>query len=205
MDFATKQMKAMGWCEGKGLGLLENGITKAIKPNVQMCTRGLGFTVEDTIQNKNQWWHEAYNAASKGLKSELKITSVGVVVKPKKEESLSNDGNKTKAYNSNFVSAGLLCNNNKDDQIENGLNNNSSEIKEEKKKLKKKNKSKDVQISEEINEEREKPALIDFNDIFKKSDKMTCHKAARLGIKMNGKMKRIKDQEAEFLKKFKRS
>ena len=56
MDFAIKQMKSMGWSEGKGLGPSQNGITTAIKPSSQKDTRGLGFTIEDSIQLKNQWW-----------------------------------------------------------------------------------------------------------------------------------------------------
>ena len=111
MDFALKQMKAMGWTEGKGLGLDENGIIKPIKPNVQKDTRGLGFTVEDSIQLKNQWWKDAYNAASKGVKTDYKITSVGVIVKPKNQSPSRSpdDGYETdKTYNQNFVSAGLL-------------------------------------------------------------------------------------------------
>ena len=111
MDFAKRQMKNMGWSEGKGLGAEENGIVKPIVPNIQMDTRGLGFSIADSLQIKNQWWAEAYNVASKGLKPEYKITSVGVIVKTK--SGLNGDENleeKNEIYNQHFVSGGTILN-----------------------------------------------------------------------------------------------
>lgn len=216
MDFALNQMKAMGWSEGKGLGASENGITTAIKPSTQKDTRGLGFTIEDSIQLKNQWWSEAYNAARKGLKSELKITSVGVMVKAKKQDSNGNEcsSDTKKGYSERFVSAGVLNNKKKsEDEADESLREDEA-IKSEKRK-KKKRKHKAGQ-KEEINTcadddddsgtaNIEMPTSINFNEVFKEAKGMTCHKAARLGIKMCGKMKRIQEQEEEFLKKIKSS
>lgn len=214
MDFALRQMKAMGWSEGKGLGVSEDGITASIKPNTQKDTRGLGFTIEDSLQLKNQWWSEAYNAASKGLQSELKITSVGVIVKAKKRKSIvdteESNSNSNGIYNDRFVSAGLLEGKN--------IENSDSETKPEEEHIdkgekKKKKKSKKLRKEEDaVEQEKEdndidstlKPTSIDFNEVFKNAKGMTCHKAARLGIQMNGKMKRIQEQENEFLKKLKR-
>lgn len=215
MDFALNQMKAMGWSEGKGLGASENGITTAIKPSTQKDTRGLGFTIEDSIQLKNQWWSEAYNAARKGLKSELKITSVGVMVKAKKQDSIETEcgsDTKKKGYSERFVSAGVLNNKKKSDDEEDESSREVDAIKSEKRK-KQKRKYK-AEEKEEINTctdddsgtaNIEMPTSINFNEVFKEAKGMTCHKAARLGIKMCGKMKRIQEQEEEFLKKIKRS
>lgn len=212
MNFALRQMKAMGWSEGKGLGASEDGITTSIKPSTQKDTRGLGFTIEDSLQLKNQWWSEAYNAASKGLQSELKITSVGVIVKPKKRKSTVDDdevdGSKSKSmYNDRFVSAGLLENKNAEENDGDG-ETKSEEIADKKKKRKSKKLAKEEDAEEQEEgidaDSANKSTSLDFNKIFKNAKGMTCHKAARLGIQMNGKMKRIQEQEEEFLKKHKR-
>lgn len=195
MDFALKQMKAMGWSEGKGLGVYEAGIVKPIKPLVQTDTRGLGFTITDSIQLKNQWWNDAYNVASQGMKAEYKITSIGVIVKPKQPNSCNEDD---KTYNKNFVSAGVLVG----DLYEDNSNKDETESvpdKCEKKKKKSKTKNRDkVTKSKEVVDEKRKS--LDFNRIFENTKGLTCHKAARLGIKMNAKLKRLEEQEMEFVK-----
>lgn len=206
MDFAKRQMKNMGWSEGKGLGAEENGIVKPIVPNIQMDTRGLGFSIADSLQIKNQWWAEAYNVASKGLKPEYKITSVGVIVKTK--SGLNGDENleeKNEIYNQHFVSGGTILNKIHDD--------NNEQIKDEKcnKKKRKKKQCKGIDDKEMemqkhemimIDEKKKckysKQSSLDFNVIFAKNDNITCHKAARLGIKMSGKMKRLQEQESKF-------
>ena len=282
MDFGKKQLERMGWIEGKGLGLNEDGIIKAVKPNVQLNSRGLGFSVADSIQIKNQWWSEAYNSASKGLKHDYRITSVGVVIKPQKFDSNSPDSSSDK-YGSRFTSAGYLeryedkivaeqederkrkkkekknkklkkekisdPQNEEDDEISTTkievlgveIIDDSSEVEdpfsfdsENKQNKKKKNKRKYQEVEGEKEEAHEmkdnkqvekqnkkryqedklksekntdkkikKVNHIDFNEIFQMSEGMTCHKAARHGINMTGKMKRLQEQEAEFLKKFK--
>ncbi|KAH7637836.1 G patch domain-containing protein 4 [Dermatophagoides farinae] len=206
MDFAKRQMKNMGWSEGKGLGAEENGIVKPIVPNIQMDTRGLGFSIADSLQIKNQWWAEAYNVASKGLKPEYKITSVGVIVKTK--SGLNGDENleeKNEIYNQHFVSGGTILNKIHDD--------NNEQIKDEKcnKKKRKKKQCKEIDDKEMemqkhemimIDEKKKckysKQSSLDFNVIYAKNDNITCHKAARLGIKMSGKMKRLQEQESKF-------
>lgn len=201
MNFARKQMESMGWTEGKGLGAKEEGMVKPIKPPVQMDTRGLGFTVEDSIQLKNHWWSDAYNVASKGLKAEFKISSVGVIVKAKKGKKRKDDddddtkdneksASKKVFFNDRFVSSGYL---DKEDE-EHGEEDSQADGEVS---LKKKNKAKDRKRSRG----KESKTSIDFNQVFSKSANVTCHKAARLGIKMGGKMKRIEEQEAEYLKK----
>lgn len=197
MDFAKRQMKNMGWSEGKGLGAEENGIVKPIVPNIQMDTRGLGFSIADSLQIKNQWWAEAYNVASKGLKPEYKITSVGVIVKTKScsknDDNIEENPEEDKVYNQHFVSAGTITNKT-DDDIEQ-INDKSCSKKKRKKKLKKEI---DDEKSEEIKNENKLKKSLDFNVIFAKNKNITCHKAARLGIKMSGKMKRLQEQEAKF-------
>lgn len=42
---------------------------------------------------------------------------------------------------------------------------------------------------------------IDFEKVFKKSKGRTCHKAARHGLRMNGKLTRLDMQDKEFLNK----
>lgn len=183
-----KQMKSMGWSEGKGLGLAEDGITKPVKPNVQLDTRGLGFSVEDSIQVNNHWWSDAYNAASKGQKTKFKITSVGVIVQDQSSISDS-QGEKKKSYMHHFVSAGVNApkQENTEDQT-----SESAQIKKTKSK-KEKLQTKDKKIKK-----------IDFNQVFSQNNGVTCHKAARLGINMGGKLKRIEEQEQNFLKKLRK-
>lgn len=195
-------MKSMGWEEGKGLGADETGIVKPIKVNVQTDQRGLGFTYEDSIQLKNQWWADAYNAGSKKLKTDYIVTSVGVIVKTKKKKSKEKDSDKDiiddddledTVYNNNFVSKGYI------------ESNVESEVVDTKKnKSKKRKSSKDEELVEEpiqeLVEDKVSKQMIDFNKVFKKAKNLTCHKAARHGINMSGKMNRIAEQEKEYLK-----
>ena len=201
MEFALKQIKGMGWSEGKGLGRSEDGIKAPIKPTTQMDTRGLGFYIEDSMQLKNHWWSDAYNAAAKGLKSEYKITSLGVVVKtkqiPTSEEKDEKCEKKKSLYNNRFVSAGFMEKHNNLSEL---TECNEASSDKESKMINRKRKCTLEDKREEENKSDE-PKMIDFNDVFQRCKGMTCHKAARLGIKMNGKMKRIEEQEQNFLKK----
>ncbi|OTF72054.1 G patch domain and DexH-box containing protein [Euroglyphus maynei] len=202
MDFAKRQMKNMGWSEGKGLGAEENGIVKPIVPKIQMNTRGLGFSIADSIQVKNQWWAEAYNVASKGLKPEYKITSVGVIVKAK--SGLKSE-EETGVYNQHFVSGGKIMNDNPDDNELQPNNDGECSKRKRRKKKRKKEEIEDDDVTMIKTDEttadkncKYSKHSLDFNVIFAKNDNITCHKAARLGIKMSGKMKRLQEQEAKF-------
>jgi hypothetical protein len=58
-------------------------------------------------------------------------------------------------------------------------------------------------IDEEIHETK-KCQNIDFDELFRRNEGITGHKAARVGLKMNGKLKRIEEQEKDFINKNKK-
>jgi hypothetical protein len=58
-------------------------------------------------------------------------------------------------------------------------------------------------IDEEIYETK-KIQNIDFDDLFRRNEGITGHKAARIGLKMNAKLKRIEEQEKDFINKTKK-
>lgn len=194
MEFGLRQLKNMGWNEGKGLGVKENGIVKPIALNYQSDTRGLGFSVTDELQLNNQWWTEIYNAANKGLKPHTHISSLGVVVKTL--ESSENENEKSEKNSRDFPYAARF--------VPGGSINDHDRSSERKRKKisKKKNKVQEESREEKFNLDNTNPKnfRIDLDEIFAKNKGITAHRSARLGIKMTGKMKRLQQQEAEFLR-----
>ena len=59
-------------------------------------------------------------------------------------------------------------------------------------------KNEDDESSKDEDEESSKNNKIDFEKVFKKSKGRTCHKAARHGLRMNGKLTRLDMQDKEF-------
>ncbi|KAI1291970.1 G patch domain-containing protein 4 [Halotydeus destructor] len=49
MESARKQMMAMGWTEGKGLGKNEDGIGSALKTRIKMDVCGLGYEQSNDV------------------------------------------------------------------------------------------------------------------------------------------------------------
>ena len=49
-------------------------------------------------------------------------------------------------------------------------------------------------------ESRKRKKGIDLNEIYQKSNGVTCHRSAHVGITMSGKMRRLQEQDEQFKK-----
>lgn len=169
MSFGWRQLQSMGWTEGSGLGVNQNGIKTAIKPKLKFDKNGIGF---ESTETSNQWWNQSFNCSANYIDFKITQTQSGVKIKSKDRQ---NKRQKPKKY-SNFVK--------------------SSEIEA---------KNQEINKSEENEEFSEKiTKTLDFEEVFRKSDGRTGHKGGRHGIKMSGKLKRIEEQNNEFINKYKK-
>ncbi|XP_054168105.1 G patch domain-containing protein 4-like [Oppia nitens] len=170
MDFARKQLLSMGWTDGQGLGVNEDGITNAIKPKIKFNKNGIGFEANESA---NQWWNQSFNCSANYIDFKISQTQSGLKVKEKN----SSVDNKNHQKYSNFVKS--LPNEDIDDNCDDNSDNN-------------------LLLNNKLMKN------LDFEEVFRKCKRRTAHKASRIGIKMNGKLKRLKEQDEEFLKKFKK-
>lgn len=72
-QFARKQMEKMGWTEGKGLGKLEDGISKHIVVDMKQDTIGIISKEEKKLEinaneEQTEWWKDAFKNNSKKFK-----------------------------------------------------------------------------------------------------------------------------------------
>ncbi|CAI5728016.1 unnamed protein product [Peronospora destructor] len=66
-DFARRQMKMMGWSEGKGLGKNEQGITSHVKVKRREELQGVGVEKEAVKEQQNQWWYNVYDRMARKI------------------------------------------------------------------------------------------------------------------------------------------
>ncbi|XP_017766502.1 PREDICTED: G patch domain-containing protein 4 [Eufriesea mexicana] len=174
-DFAKSQLMKYGWTEGKGLGKHESGITEALKPKLKFDTTGVGHKDKDW----NNWWESTFNNAASSItvKSETHGVSIFVSKENATDDYLNDyqDLSTEKSKYGNFFKASTLLNGNL--VVENNSN-----------------------ICEKQNIE-ENSSRIPFTDeeIFKICGGRTAHKGARHGLTLNGKLKRIAQQEKQLL------
>ncbi|XP_076633745.1 uncharacterized protein LOC143347949 [Colletes latitarsis] len=175
--FAKTQLMKYGWTEGKGLGKNESGITEALKPKLKFDTSGIGHKDEDW----NEWWETGFNKAANNItvKSQVHGVSISVSKKNITGEHSKRDLDEikyryTKNYR-NFLKTSTLLNGNlvKED------NSNVFEI-------------------EKIKKDITHFPLTD-EELFKVCGGRTAHKGARHGLTLNGKLKRIAQQEEDLL------
>lgn len=172
MQNARKMLEKLGWSEGSGLGLNENGITEAIKPSGKFDQSGIGHKT----YNDFQWWDHAFNKAAQAF--EIKVTDdQGAVV----EKTKAIGKIKTKKGSSNLKQADLAYGVfHKTGTLHNGIiesKENTYELKEE------------TDFSLKLSDE----------ELFKLCNGLTAHKGARHGLTASGKLARIAKQEAALL------
>lgn len=179
MDFAKRYLQNCGWEEGDGLGKEKQGILTAIKPKIKFDKEGIGYENTADVTNKNQWWCHAYNLTAKGKKCEFRQTQVGVkMIKRKRRDSKEffNLCDETESkYKKKFVKSGRI----KGMDFHKVLNSSSSE---------------------DSSDETKEMKNLNLEKIYKISKGNTCHKAARIGLRLSGKLKRLEAQEENFLK-----
>ena len=200
-SFAKKQMSRYGWTEGKGLGKDEHGMRHAIKVSVKNNNHGLGLDPHDEFH----WWDHVFNKVASSIKvetdgEECKISRTAS--KCNADQKLSVVINKRPDYNSaylkktkellygRFVSAGTVDTSGSDSD-----------------KLKPSQCHKKASAGEYINRKDKKDTKPEHERDYSKADTLdrvfhltgglTAHKAARHGLKLNGKLKRLQDHEEQ--------
>ncbi|XP_033126227.1 G patch domain-containing protein 4-like [Anneissia japonica] len=171
-EFAEKHMKRHGWKAGSGLGRNEDGISEAIKVKIKRDSAGVGH--DPAEQFTFHWWDHVFNKAA----SNIQVTNNedGVVVLNKKEGShmITNEkpvksSNKKNTLYGMFVKSATLT-----PAGEQSVSSSSEE---------------------------EEDVKIDFSsgladdELFKACGGRTAHKGARHGLKSNGKLQRLQEQE----------
>lgn len=167
-DFAKNQLERHGWSEGKGLGKEEQGISKAIKVNVKTDLAGVGFDAGS--QFSFQWWDHVFNKAAKSIVIQESEEGVEVVKSSRASCDISNkrpnkNSGKPLLYG-RFVKA--TC------QSQDIVPGNSDE---------------DSDLEKDFSH------LFSDNELFQACGGRTAHKAARHGLRLDGKLRRVEEQE----------
>ncbi|XP_062600063.1 LOW QUALITY PROTEIN: G patch domain-containing protein 4-like [Saccostrea cucullata] len=177
--FAQKELKKFGWKEGSGLGKNENGMKDAIKVKIKKDGHGVGHNTGDEFTF--HWWDHVFNKAANSI--EVNTTEEGVSVRKSKDsggvstKKARTFDNKAMLYGQ-FVK-GATLDNNEETHVE---------------------ASTDIEYTEEDKQCLQKLA---DEEILKICGGMTAHKGARHGLKLNGKLDRIQEQERLLLEKWK--
>ncbi|XP_063697982.1 G patch domain-containing protein 4 [Culicoides brevitarsis] len=186
MNFGENILKKFGWKEGDSLGKNNNGLTVPIKAHRKTNLAGLGASTTEEITGNN-WWERVYNEASENL-NVAKSKSGQVTVSQKDEDgveitnksySLKKLKEKTQdreTYGGKFIKAAtLLADVGKETEIEDHV------------------KTEDIQV-------KQTKTLSDA-ELFAACGGLTAHKGARHGLKLTGKLNRLKEQDDALLAK----
>lgn len=190
MDFARKQMERMGWKPGRGLGKKEDGISKALKPQSQQDSCGLGY---DRTQSFNtQIWFakidSAIREARNGRKKRKRLVEdvdeeendkqddINDVAEEVEEEATGTDSR----FYSQFTKPQIM------------LNTSLAPVEE------KEEKEQEPEPEPKKEKRGKKRTFMDLDRVFRETKGVTCHRSAHTGVKMTGKMKRLMEQEEEF-------
>ncbi|KAL8559976.1 hypothetical protein ACOMHN_041447 [Nucella lapillus] len=169
-SFARKQLEKHGWSEGSGLGTNQQGISQSIKVKIKQDTTGVGH--DPAKEFTDHWWDHLYNKAAAGLIVEE--NEEGVVLKKKKVTQKERAETAKKTLYSNFVKSSLL--------------NDGKETKVQKE-------GGDSDSSEDEVQTPTPTLLLPDEELLKICGGRTCHKGARHGLRMSGKLARIEEQE----------
>ncbi|XP_069685078.1 G patch domain-containing protein 4 [Periplaneta americana] len=180
MDFARNQLLKYGWKEGKGLGRNETGIQEALKPKLKFDNRGIGHDASE--QFTYHWWENAFNNAANNI--QVSTTEDGVAVELQ-DESMEIT---TKKYSLKALR--------KQNSLEYGtflktstLTGNGEIVRIAQSKPEATEVKNPIAASESLTDD----------DLFRICGGRTAHKGARHGLKLNGKLARIEQQERQLL------
>ncbi|GFO30656.1 G patch domain-containing protein 4 [Plakobranchus ocellatus] len=176
-EFAKRQMKKHGWKEGSGLGKEEDGRSEPIKVSLKMDKAGVGH--DPGKEFTDHWWLRVFNEAAQKIGN--KDEGISKQAKSKEEKAKTKKEEQRKKFYNGFVQSTVLTNG----VEEKNINADSS--------------------SEDEKEESNNVSIPTLDDIHKFCGGATGHKAARFGIKMEGKIKRVTHQETQFEEKSKAS
>lgn len=190
MDFAKAHMAVKGWDSSKGLGKHGQGITDAIKPKLKFDQAGMGHNKAEEFEF--QWWDHVFNKAAKTVKveegegGEVKVDfnsskdELSTKKIRKKAEKAMKAEVKVKLY-SNFVRSGTLTGGVMDEQEEGAAGGSFVE---------------DTDLS--------KLRTLTDDELVKACGGRTAHKGGRHGHKMNAKLARIEQAEAEYMENYRK-
>ncbi|XP_077993902.1 G patch domain-containing protein 4-like [Glandiceps talaboti] len=185
-EFARRQLTKHGWKEGSGLGKTESGISEAIK--VKLKTDNAGVGVDPGEQFTYHWWDHVFNKAASNITVEN--NKDGVKVKSQSDRKTPISTKKvTKTYDSKKMLYGTFV---KSTTLTwEGVQGEDSENEDDT--------SSDSDSNDDDNDN--KYDVPSDEQLFKACGGLTAHKAARHGHKLNGKLKRIEEQEKLLLMK----
>lgn len=183
--FAQKELKKFGWKEGSGLGKNENGMKEAIKVKIKNDSYGVGHNRGDEFTF--HWWDHVFNKAASSIVVES--TQEGVSVKAAKE-SVGVSTKKARTYDNKAMLYGQF--------VKGATLDNNQEVKSE-------GEEEDAsEVTEYLEEDRQTLQKLPDEEILKICGGMTAHKGARHGLKLNGKLERIQEQERLLMEKWKK-
>lgn len=183
--FAQKELKKFGWKEGSGLGKNENGMKEAIKVKIKNDSHGVGHNRGDEFTF--HWWDHVFNKAASSIVVES--TQEGVSVKAAKE-SVGVSTKKARTYDNKAMLYGQF--------VKGATLDNNQEVKSE-------GEEEDAsEVTEYLEEDRQTLQKLPDEEILKICGGMTAHKGARHGLKLNGKLERIQEQERLLMEKWKK-
>lgn len=183
--FAQKELKKFGWKEGSGLGKNENGMKEAIKVKIKNDSHGVGHNRGDEFTF--HWWDHVFNKAASSIVVES--TQEGVSVKAAKE-SVGVSTKKARTYDNKAMLYGQF--------VKGATLDDNQEVKSE-------GEEEDAsEVTEYLEEDRQTLQKLPDEEILKICGGMTAHKGARHGLKLNGKLERIQEQERLLMEKWKK-
>lgn len=182
--FAQKELKKFGWKEGSGLGKNENGMKEAIKVKIKNDSHGVGHNRGDEFTF--HWWDHVFNKAASSIVVES--TQEGVSVKAAKE-SVGVSTKKARTYDNKAMLYGQF--------VKGATLDNNQEVKSE-------GEEDASEVTEYLEEDRQTLQKLPDEEILKICGGMTAHKGARHGLKLNGKLERIQEQERLLMEKWKK-
>eukprot|EP00105_Crassostrea_gigas_P017874 XP_011435817.1 PREDICTED: G patch domain-containing protein 4 [Crassostrea gigas] len=183
--FAQKELKKFGWKEGSGLGKNENGMKEAIKVKIKNDSHGVGHNRGDEFTF--HWWDHVFNKAASSIVVES--TQEGVSVKAAKE-SVGVSTKKARTYDNKAMLYGQF--------VKGATLDNNQEVKSEGEE------EGALEVTEYLEEDRQTLQKLPDEEILKICGGMTAHKGARHGLKLNGKLERIQEQERLLMEKWKK-
>lgn len=183
--FAQKELKKFGWKEGSGLGKNENGMKEAIKVKIKNDGHGVGHNRGDEFTF--HWWDHVFNKAASSIVVES--TQEGVSVKAAKE-SVGVSTKKARTYDNKAMLYGQF--------VKGATLDNNQEVKSEGEEVD------TSEVTEYLEEDRQTLQKLPDEEILKICGGMTAHKGARHGLKLNGKLERIQEQERLLMEKWKK-
>ncbi|CAF3333826.1 unnamed protein product [Rotaria socialis] len=168
MEFAERMLRKYGWDDDKGLGKDNQGMKTPIKAVLKFDNRGVGCNQKDEYSSEFKWWEYSYNRAAKKVSESLDQSQGEEKKDQKRKHSEDKQESSKKSIYSRFEKSSVLMGN-----------------KEESLRVEQETVVTEVPVS----------SLPTDEELHRICGGRTAHKGARHGIRMNGKLQRLQEQE----------